>query len=183
MYFLRKLVVSKSHQICPDVFFLLNSPTPINSWPGMPTPANPTTHRTLTLKPEKMNCQCRGTPSYEREHTKKTNEDRAIKVGLVKVVLHKQAKRSHYCNQWMTEEVNSLVFTSSLHWRSEESSLRVDQYWVIIWGVATNFRLGGGVNSDWGGQIQLNQNHISANSDLSSDFGHFILEILENLKI
>ena len=41
----------------------------------------------------------------------------------------------------------------------------------------------GGTDSDWGGQIQVNRNHLPPNSDFSSDFGHFILKTLENLKI
>ena len=42
-------------------------------------------------------------------------------------------------------------------------------------GVATKFRLGG--------RIQVSQNHLLPNSDFSSGFGHFILDILENLTI
>ena len=34
-----------------------------------------------------------------------------------------------------------------------------------------------------GGQIQVNENHLPQNSYFSSDFGHIILEISENLKI
>ena len=44
----------------------------------------------------------------------------------------------------------------------------------------------GGMDADWGGgrgQIQASQSHLSPNSDFSSDFAHFILEILKNLKI
>ena len=33
-----------------------------------------------------------------------------------------------------------------------------------------------------GGQIQVSLNHLPLNSDFSTDFEHFILEILENLK-
>ena len=40
-----------------------------------------------------------------------------------------------------------------------------------------------GTDSDWGEQIQMNQSHLPPNSDFSSDFGHFILETLENMKI
>ena len=38
---------------------------------------------------------------------------------------------------------------------------------------------------DWGGggQIQVSQNHLPLNSDFSSDFAHFDLEILTNPKI
>ena len=43
------------------------------------------------------------------------------------------------------------------------------------------------MDADWGeggrGQIQASQSHLSPNSDFSSDFAHFILEILKNLKI
>ena len=56
---------------------------------------------------------------------------------------------------------------------------------LVTRGVKTNFRLRG-TDSDGGGgkgQIQVNQNHLPRNSDLSSDFGHFILEISEKLKI
>ena len=35
---------------------------------------------------------------------------------------------------------------------------------------------------DWGGRIQVSQNHLPPNSNFSSDFTHFILEILENPK-
>ena len=42
-------------------------------------------------------------------------------------------------------------------------------------GVATKFRLRG--------RIQKSQNHLPSNSDFSSDFAHFNLEILRNLKI
>ena len=48
-------------------------------------------------------------------------------------------------------------------------------------GVATNFRLGDGFRL--GGRIQVNENHLPPNSYFSSDFGHIILEISENLKI
>ena len=42
----------------------------------------------------------------------------------------------------------------------------------------------GGTDSDWEGErIQVNQNHLPPNSDFSSDFGHFILGTLENLKV
>ena len=50
-------------------------------------------------------------------------------------------------------------------------------------GVATNFRLGGRIPTGGGGRIQVNENHLPPNSDFSSDFGHIILEISENLKI
>ena len=39
--------------------------------------------------------------------------------------------------------------------------------------VATKFRLGG--------RVQVSQNHLPPNSNFSSDFAHFISEILENL--
>ena len=42
-------------------------------------------------------------------------------------------------------------------------------------GVAMKFRMRG--------RTQVSQNQLSPNSDLSSDFAHFILKILENLKI
>ena len=41
----------------------------------------------------------------------------------------------------------------------------------------------GGGRIPSGGRIQVSQNHVPPNSDLSSDFANFILEILENLKI
>ena len=34
-----------------------------------------------------------------------------------------------------------------------------------------------------GGRIQLSQNHLPQNFDFSSNFAHFILKILENLKM
>ena len=51
--------------------------------------------------------------------------------------------------------------------------------------VNTKFRLGGWMLTGGGGrgQIQASQSHLSPNSDFSSDFAHFILEILKNLKI
>ena len=48
-------------------------------------------------------------------------------------------------------------------------------------GVATKFQLGGGADSDWG-TASGGQNHLPPNSDFSSDFAHFILKILKNLK-
>ena len=45
-------------------------------------------------------------------------------------------------------------------------------------GVVTKFRLGGGTDRDWGdGRTQVNRNHLPPNSDFSSDFAHFSLEI------
>ena len=41
---------------------------------------------------------------------------------------------------------------------------------------------GGGADSDWKGRIQVSRNHLPPNSDFSSDFAHFILEISEDLK-
>ena len=38
-------------------------------------------------------------------------------------------------------------------------------------------------DSDLGGRIQVVQNHVPPNSDFSSDFALFILEILKNIKI
>ena len=35
----------------------------------------------------------------------------------------------------------------------------------------------------WGGRIQVSQNHLPPNSDFSSDFAYFILDILENPKV
>ena len=49
-------------------------------------------------------------------------------------------------------------------------------------GVATNFRRGGD-GTCLGGRIQVSQNHLPPNSDFSSDFAQFILEILENPKL
>ena len=36
---------------------------------------------------------------------------------------------------------------------------------------------------DWGVQILVRQTHLPLNFDFSSDFGHFNLKILKNLKI
>ena len=47
-------------------------------------------------------------------------------------------------------------------------------------GVATKFRLGGRIQTE-GRRIQVIQNHLPPNSDLSSDFAHFSLEALKNL--
>ena len=41
----------------------------------------------------------------------------------------------------------------------------------------------GGTNPDWGRRIQVSRNHPPPNSDFFSGFAHFILEILENLKV
>ena len=46
-----------------------------------------------------------------------------------------------------------------------------------------NFERGGGVGSRLGGRIQVSQNHLPPNSDFSSDFGNFSLEIFETLKV
>ena len=40
----------------------------------------------------------------------------------------------------------------------------------------------GGTDPDWGGRIQVSQNHLPPNSHFSSDFAHPILGILENPK-
>ena len=47
-------------------------------------------------------------------------------------------------------------------------------------GVTTKYRLGR-TDSDWG-WIQVSQNHLHPNSDFSSEFENFVLEILKNLK-
>ena len=49
--------------------------------------------------------------------------------------------------------------------------------WPESSGAATNFSLGGG------GRFHVPQTHLPPNFDFSSDFGHFILKISENLKI
>ena len=46
-----------------------------------------------------------------------------------------------------------------------------------------DFSTGGQIPTGGGGQIRVNQNHLPPNSNFSSDFGHFILKILEDLKI
>ena len=43
------------------------------------------------------------------------------------------------------------------------------------------FRLWGWIPT--GGRIQVSQNHLPPNSKFSSDFGHFILKMLKDLKI
>ena len=53
--------------------------------------------------------------------------------------------------------------------------------WHVSSGVATKFQLGGRILT--GGQSQVGGNHLTPNSDFSSDFPHFILEILKNHKI
>ena len=48
-------------------------------------------------------------------------------------------------------------------------------------GVAMKFRLGGWIPT--GGRIQVSINHLTPNSKFFSDFGHFIMKMLNDLKI
>ena len=55
-----------------------------------------------------------------------------------------------------------------------------NQAYLLNQGRRHEVSTGGGDRFRLGGQIQVSQNHLPPNSDFSSDFAHFILEIPEN---